>query len=347
MSALRGSPSLRPARRVVLGCACLVALVGVALVGAARARAQSFRPGLATWAPASTASGRVTALVGTLPRDTWRADWAVRCVVPADVGGPPDAAPSRQTRELLELVRYVRSEPELGAPLLDAAWDQGVPICLDDRPEGLLGAYDLDHGLVVLNEVLTLQERAVVLVHELRHVEATARGFRPSLAYAMADTVRFRLALEADAQAVATLYAWKAAELGDAAAWRALSGLDRHADVAAAFERSLTATGSAWLATQAAFRAWYASQERVDAYRRNACLAYLDAVDASKAVRSYEPLPAGALDGLGRLPGGRDYVPRVPVAEAQPAEGDVAGDAEGDATGDVPGDVAPSCPQVP
>lgn len=330
MSPLRGGPSVRSARRVLLWGACLVALVGVA-----RGLAQSYRPALAIWAPASTASGRVTALVGTLPRDAWRADWAVRCVVPADVRGPPDAAPSRQTHELLELVRYVRSEPELGAPLLAAAWDQGVPICLDDRPEGLLGAYDLDHGLVVLNEALSLRQRAVVLVHELRHVEAAARGLRPSLTYAMADTVRFRLALEADAHAVATLYAWKAAELGDAEAWRALSGLDRHADVAAAFERSFAASGSVWIATQAAFRDWYASQERVDAYHRNASLAYLDALDASKAVQSYEPLPADAFDGLGRLPGGRDYAPRVPGAEASPAEGGVAGDA-----------TAP-CPQAP
>ena len=326
MSALRGSPSLRPARRVLLCCACLVALVGIA-----RGLAQSCGPARAIWTPASTASGRVTELVGTLPRDTWRADWAVRCVVPADVRGPPDAVPSRQTRELLELVRYVRSEPELGASLLAAAWDQGVPICLDDRPEGLLGAYDLDHGLIVLNEQLTFHQRAVVLVHELRHVEATARGFRTSLAYAMPDTVALHLALEADAYAVATLYAWKAAVLGDAEAWSVLSSLDRHGDLALAFERTVAASGSVWSATQAAFARWYASPDRVEAYRRQACLVYLDALDASKAVPSYEPLPPGALDGLGRLPGGRDYAPRLPASERPPASS--AGD---DVTHDPP-----------
>lgn len=322
MARIRRRPSLRPARYVLVSSACLLALVGLARgIGSAHA------PTPSAWAPTSSAfnptSDRIGEPVGTAPRDAWRADWADRCIVPADAGGRVDAAPSRQARELLELVRTVHREADLGAPLLAAAWDRGAAICLDDRPEGLLGAYDLDHGLVFLNERLTSPQRAVVLVHELRHVEATARGFRPSLAYAMSDTVALRLALEADAQAVATLYAWKTAELGDAEAWSALYSLDRHANVAAAFEQDVVATGSVWSATQSAFARWFESPERVDAYHRNACLAYLDALDASKATQSYQPLPPGALDGLGRLPGGRDYAPRPP-GEAWPAGDDAA-----------------------
>ena len=330
MSPIRDSPSSRPAHLVVAWCAVLFAIAGLVLGSGLERDADG-----PVWLPASSGHGRPTDLVCTASRDAWRDDWVDRCVVPADVRRPPAAAASRQARELLELVRFVRSEPDLGAPLLATAWDHGVPICLDDRPEGLLGAYDLDHGLVVLNESLTLHERAVVLVHELRHVEATARGLRPSLAYAMPDTVAMRLALEADAQAVATLYAWKAAELGGDDVWTALYGLDRHADVATAFERSFAATGSVWIATQAAFRHWYASPERADAYHRNACMAYLDALDASKAVRSYEPLPSGALDGLGRLPSGHDYAPRPTIREARPAGEDAANG------------TSPPCPPAP
>lgn len=314
MSPIHDSPSARPACLVVTWCAFLLTIAG--LVHGSGLEDDADAP---AWLPASSGLGRPTDLACTVSRDAWRIDWVDRCVVPADVCGPPGATPSRQASELLELVRFVRSEPDLGAPLLATAWDHGVPICLDDRPEGLLGAYDLDHGLVVLNETLTLHERAVVLVHELRHVEATARGLRPSLAYAMSDTVAMRLALEADAQAVATLYAWKAAELGYDAVWNALSGLDRHADVAGAFERSFAASGSVRIATQAAFRDWYASPERVGTYRRNACMDYLDALDASKAVQSYEAIPPDALDGLGRLPSGHDYAPWLPIHETRQA----------------------------
>jgi len=72
----------------------------------------------------------------------------------------------------------------------------------------------------------------------------------------MAEAVRALRADEADARAVATLFAWTLGAGGGAGAWNALLGFDRYRDLAQTFAREMAATGDAHAATRAAFAQW-------------------------------------------------------------------------------------------
>ncbi|MFO7546207.1 MAG: DUF6782 family putative metallopeptidase [Trueperaceae bacterium] len=208
---------------------------------------------------------------------------------------------------LAEAVTMVAAEPTLGAPLLASAQGAGVVMCLDERHTGTFGYFEPRHGVIVVNRELDSTSLAVILVHELRHVEQHERGLSPTLEVDMTAYARAHLATEADAQAVMTLFAWRLRLLGLEEAWEAMLEFDRYADITTSFESVMEAGLSEVEATLAAFRAWAASEWRSTTYYQGACLTYLDLLDELHAFRCYGALSEGFLDGMCTLPDGEAY----------------------------------------
>lgn len=235
----------------------------------------------------------------------WRPDFAERCLIPGDL--PGDVADDCLLADIAALVTFVEHETTVAAPLLATARAREVPICLDDRFDGTYGVYDYGAELIVLGERLSRDERAVILVHELRHLDRRVHGFCPSLAYDMTAAVTVRAVAEADAQAVAALYAWRARQRGDSGPWAALLAFEHDGDIACAFEAAMASCASEVEATRAAFVRWFASAWRTSTYHRAACMAHLDQLDERHLVPSDVDLPVDWFDGFCVLPGGEDY----------------------------------------
>lgn len=142
-------------------------------------------------------------------------------------------------------------------------------------------------------------------MHELSHLDQDNRGFCPTIAFDMAENERLTLMIEADAQAVATLYTWDLAAAGQPAAWQAAQDLPEYGDIARAFLAVMDGPApSREAALSAALDQWFASAWRVESYRLDSCSAYLDALDAAHWQRSYCLLPPGFSDTLCDLPNG-------------------------------------------
>lgn len=239
----------------------------------------------------------------------WRPDFAERCLIPGD--RPDHDRGDRDgdglLADLTKLVAFLERDPTVAAPLVATARARGVPICVDDRFDGTYGAYHYGAELIVLGQRLSLAERAVILVHELRHLDRRVAGFRPSLAYDMAAAVMVRDVAEADAQAVASLYAWRVKQRGDRGPWEALLAFEHDGDIGLAFEGAIASGASELGATRAAFGAWFASEWRTTTYHRLSSMAHLDELDERDLVPSDVALPADWFDGFCVLPSGDDY----------------------------------------
>ncbi|MFO7546346.1 MAG: DUF6782 family putative metallopeptidase [Trueperaceae bacterium] len=232
----------------------------------------------------------------------WSPQFPGLCLFPAWNGTPIDPE-----SVLADVASMVAAEPTVGEPLLASAQAVGVVVCLDDRFTGTFGYFEPQHGIVVMNRELETGALAVILVHELRHVDQHARGLGPILSFDMTVYARAHLANEADAQAVMTLFAWRLRQLGGDEAWEAMLAFDRYTDVTAAFEAAIEAGSTEIGATLAAFEAWPESEWRRTTYYQDACMTYLDMLDELHAFRSYGTLPVGFLDGLCTLPDGENY----------------------------------------
>jgi hypothetical protein len=232
----------------------------------------------------------------------WRSDYPRHCLL---LGGANAEAPD--VARLERLVAYLEGETTLAAPLLDVARREAVPICLDDGCRGLFGYYDVTGSWIGVRSDLSFAEQALTLVHELRHLDQTVRGFGRSLDYAMAESARLTCAAEADVQAVTALFAWRLREAGDWDPWIALSASEHYADLAARFAAVAGAGASELAAASATFDRWYASAWRTGTYRRNACSDHLDLLDERHAIPSYAPLPDDYFEGFCVLPSGLAY----------------------------------------
>jgi hypothetical protein len=232
----------------------------------------------------------------------WSPRFPGLCLFPAWTDWPTDPE-----SVLTEVASMILAEPKLGTPLLTSAQAAGVVVCLDDRSTGTFGYFEPRHGVVVLNRELATGALAVILVHELRHVDQHARGLSPTLDYDMTAYARAHLAAEADAEAVMTLFAWRLRQLRFDDAWEALPAFERYADVTVAFASAIEAGRTEVEATLAAFEAWAESNWRSKTYYHSACMTYLDMLDELHAFRCYDALPVGFLDELCTLPGGEDY----------------------------------------
>lgn len=254
----------------------------------------------------------------------WHDDVIFRCrsIAVGTFGRSSDAVEVDEKGWLARLddvVATVAREPSLGAPLLAVAALARVVICFDDRNEGVMGYFDRERGTIVIDASLTDAEAAVILVHELRHLERSRRGFIPTTEIALNHAATYKLALEADVQAVSALFAWRAADRGDEGPWEAYLGFDRYADIGVALGDVLLSGGTTVAALDAAFRQWWASTWRVDTYRFQALIAHLDAVDHEKRLEPARALTIADLHGLRVLPDGTPYgVSPVPVGDVPP-----------------------------
>lgn len=232
----------------------------------------------------------------------WHPEAATLCLVP-----PYDqtATPAqRSARALLDAIERLDPAPD---PLLEVLHRNGTALCIEDRPTTVRGAYNVDRNLIELSADLDFGERLLILIHELRHLDQYGRGFCPSTDFDLKEVTRFTYMVEADAQAVATYYAWKLKGAGQPEAWDAIARLKEYADIGAVFADSVLQGASPEDAVTAAFEAWFTSPWRVETYRLSSCAAYLDRLDETKRLRSYAPLPDDYFTGLCTLPGGAAY----------------------------------------
>ena len=222
----------------------------------------------------------------------------------------PERRPSASERpdgDLDVVFAVVRTDVTLGAPLLERAATLGVSICLDPGLSWAFSVLDPTNLRIRVAADLDLGSRALFLVHELRHLDTLARGYCPSVTMPLGDVDRLLLASEADAQAVAALYAWRAREAGWPEAWTSLEANPLYADIAAAFARALRDAGDELAATRAAFAQWYANDARVKPYHLVALQHQLHAQRVLGAPDAVEPIEAGWFDGFCTLPDGTDY----------------------------------------
>lgn len=228
----------------------------------------------------------------------WSADYAARCLLGESAGGP---------RELSEVAARLAVEGPFSDYLSELLSSFDVALCLDPHAPGCRGYYEPTAQVIALSPDLTFDEKLLVVVHELRHLDQIRRGFVPSLALDRREYVRLVFALEADAQALTTLYAWSERAAGRPELWATAETLEHYEDIAAAFAAALDAVDDPAPATRAAFAAWYASDWRREMYYRSACGQYLDQLDDAHGVVRYDALPAGYLDDLCLLPDGTNY----------------------------------------
>lgn len=215
--------------------------------------------------------------------------------------GQPTANEARLTR-LLDQIDAAFPGPD---PLLAAMKARETTLCLDGRPMDALGYFAPERNALILNAALSDGALFVIAVHELRHLDQVRHGFCPSVALERGEYLRLSFAMEADAQATATLYAWQAHLDGLEGPWAGLAGLSTYADVAAAFEAAIA--GGVDQAMTAGFGAWYGNPKRLETYYTATCGAYYDALDRSNLLPGNDRLDADFLERLCRLPDGAAY----------------------------------------
>lgn len=224
---------------------------------------------------------------------------------------PPGSLTPQQARltALLDRIEATFAGPD---PLIAAA--SPAAICLDDRPMEGLGFYEPDSQSLVLDAGLSDDLLFPILVHELRHVWQYNSSYCPSLALSRSEHLLQIYAMEADAQAIATLYGWAGARAGQPAPWAELEHHYRTRDIAARFRAAAEAGASEAEAVAAAFAAWYDDPDRVETYYRAACSAWYDALDKAHIGAGSGTLAKGHFDRLCRLPDGSPYPcrPRLP-----------------------------------
>jgi Putative metallopeptidase family (DUF6782) len=228
----------------------------------------------------------------------WSADWADLCYRPETGTGPSE----------LKTLRARLDDPAVfGGYFAGLLEGSGAVLCLDNRTPGCRGYFEPASNVIALLEGLSYGEKLLIAAHELRHAAQSADGFGPSVEYDRHENVRLTYALEADAQAITTLFAWSERSAGRPDAWEAALTLERYADIPEAFAAALDGGGDLTTATRTAFEAWYASDWRRESYYLSACSHVLDLLDETHSVESYARLPADHFDTLCRLPDGTDY----------------------------------------
>lgn len=199
--------------------------------------------------------------------------------------------------------------------LADALGRSGPAICLSDSPSEARGWYEPAANRVVIAAALDPDLQRAILIHEIRHVDQVSRGICPDLSLSMSAYARATWAMEADASAISLIVAWDLRESGDPGPWDALAGLPRHADISQAFATALAASGDISSAGAAAFDAWYASEDRREAYYIASCSAYLDEQDRRHALPGVDPLDEMFFDRLCVLPDGTPFSCAEPAAD--------------------------------
>ncbi len=216
----------------------------------------------------------------------------------------------RSSRELRDLAAAI--EILSHAPVLDGYYgailrDADVGLCVDTIASHCRGYYEPESGVIAVAGGMTQTQKVLTLAHELRHLAQARAGFSPSLRFDMRENVRQAMALEADAQAIVTLFAWEMREAGEPELWAALNRFEHCDDIARAFAQAMAGGADRPAATLAAFSAWYRSEWRLARYRDAAATGFLDQLDESHAIPRDNRLPDDHFETLCLLPGGGNY----------------------------------------
>jgi hypothetical protein len=214
---------------------------------------------------------------------------------------------SKKMETFERLLRIIKNEPQISNYLLGKSASEKVAICEDDNQLESSGYYDYDYHIIGLLRAASLSKQTLILVHELRHLDQISRGYYHSLDYDIDEMVRLTFAVEADANAIMTLFAWRMKQLGFVGPWITLKNTEKYSDIPNRFEAEMKNGSNEIAATRAAFIQWYQSDWRATSYYRTARTGYLDLLDETKRLRRYYKLPADYLDGLCLLPAGENY----------------------------------------
>ena len=206
-----------------------------------------------------------------------------------------------------ELLKLLRKEPIFSNYLLSVTEKLNTAFCIDERDDETRGYYDFKYNIIGLKEHLGLLEKLIIFVHELRHISQFSKGYYNSLDYDIEEIIRMNFAIEADVQAIVTLYAWRMKEIDINEVWNALSGFEHYFDIAEEFEQEIIRSGDELKATNAAFLQWYKSEWRVDKYYKCSYAWYVDMLDETKLIPKYLKLPENFFTNLCELPCGKNY----------------------------------------
>jgi hypothetical protein len=243
--------------------------------------------------PMAWAAGRSDALASCLPLDA--------------TSTSASAIPTPDHTVLARTLASVTRDTRIGTPLLEHAARLGTGVCLDAYDRACDGVFSCDQNVILLDADLSDGLRTAILVHELRHVDQAAAGYRMDMDYDVHAARTLLCACEADAQAMATWFAWRLREAGDPRPWRALRAHPHYADIAGAFEAAILLGGSEPTAAHVAFDAWYASDWRVWTYRFTAAMAYYHRQDKDDLVPTDRSFPDDYFASFGLLPDGSSY----------------------------------------
>lgn len=214
---------------------------------------------------------------------------------------------NKNTETIEALLKLLKKEPRISNNLLSIAKELNTAFCIDERSDDTRGYYDFKYNILVLKEHLSLFEKLIIFVHELRHIFQFSKGYYNSLDYDIEEIIRLNFAIEADVQAIVTLYAWRMKQIDIDEVWDALSGFKHYIDIAEEFEKEIKRSGNELKATNAAFVQWYKSKWRVDKHYKCSYSWYVDMLDETKLIRKYLKLPENFFNNLCMLPCEQNY----------------------------------------
>jgi len=233
---------------------------------------------------------------------TWHQQYRERCYLQ-----DRENSLNKNVKTVKKILTFLNKDPGFEKYFSNILKELNPALCLDDRADGTRGYYDFKYNVIAVREHLEFLEKLVIFVHEIRHVDHIMKGFNYSLDYSMEEIVRMIFAIEADVQAIVTLFAWRMKDHGYADLWNTLSKFERYADISDSFEEEMLESGNELNAAKAAFSQWYKSEWRVDCYFKSTCSIYFDLLDETKKIRKYSKFPKHYFDDLCTLPSGKNY----------------------------------------
>jgi hypothetical protein len=231
--------------------------------------------------------------------------WAAETCIQA-----PYTAEAGEVSVLADLVLdVVQDFPSLAESLAD----QAPTLCIDDSLYDAQGFFEPRTNRIVLRAGLDPDMQLAILLHELRHLQQFASDDCPTIAMALSDYVRLRMALEADAAAIGVFAAWKLQQAGRPGPLEQLQSWPTHDDLVTRFKAEIEATGGDEVAaTSATYAQWFESEDRRAIYSFAICSNYLDALDMQKMPPGKGTVADDFAAHLCVLPDGRPYACSLP-----------------------------------
>ncbi len=232
----------------------------------------------------------------------WYPKYREKCYFPGKENWKDNA-----DKEIKNVINILSKEKTLGAPLLQNANNIKTAFCIDERDDNTYGYFDYKYNVIAISSNIKFFEKISIFIHELRHLYQFLKGKCLSTNYDMNEMARLVFAIEADAQAITTLFSWRMKNNGMPEIWDASIQNIEFSDIYNAFRSEMRESSDELIATKKAFVQWYKLKSRVDKYYRSACMQYLDLTDRDKKIPTYKKLPDEYFNNLCILPGGKNY----------------------------------------